>query len=850
VAGKNKPGCTCCGAYDCDNPGEFAVSMGPAPCMNYTSICRRADDGFNCCACVVLYPFTDGCRQMLCSDTFAAQFGFSGTAQHNYYTAGAGANIVPLNAAPPAPYSNCCCSEPALQATLDYSFSKTINVKPIITSEPLYVRVCVYFTDTLTTGDTEPVKRWVVYSEYWKRYYVSYSGSGSTTYSRTIPAVPLCHEKWNVDSCESNCYLNSIHCIPNDPDNVNFWISQAREYKDIPTARVKVFDTKPSGIIGFNDDDLGEDYEIFGCKAIGQLYEATQVEFDIPDAPCLCDGINPRDVYSPTLKNRPHCWTGVPRDCNCSLNENNNPHCPPFWGTPGTEECRSTDGFCFLDPMYVGGNGTLCWEFTPVLPHGLDFCSPRCYEASAGDWSWVTTCRTPSASSIGQYCENPCTGTASTPPNPDITANPFDISQGNCVSRMPGPPNPGDDEKGCWAYGPIYIGRGNATTPGIDCHGAAGPNEPWPCWFRRLIFPVWCSPWVGECPINCYDSYGTPTSPDSSCFNFIWPENGCAGRGCLCNFQYCDGNCYKHAWHDWASPPDVQSTELQFANLQINSVSYSVTCSVGDKVLVQHPSPTWGFNLDWTQTPDPTNWTTIEYDCAPNTSTITSKQITGVSVAGSIQLRINPGTGSAPVLYYKITSTQQTGTVTGPPDGTWTAITATTTITVNNNEWVSFCTYDSTCSTNSRTATVTANPGACESELDTFTYQSTFTADVTPCSVNWTTTTFNSFLAEANIVSQQITCINTTITLQIQPGSGSDPTLYYKITSTQQTGNVTGSPDGTWTAVTSNTNISVSNNEWISFVANGTPFSGTRTATIVNVSDSSTTLDTFNYVAT
>jgi hypothetical protein len=202
-------------------------------------------------------------------------------------------------------------------------------------------------------------------------------------------------------------------------------------------------------------------------------------------------------------------------------------------------------------------------------------------------------------------------------------------------------------------------------------------------------------------------------------------------------------------------------------------------------------------------------------------------------------------------LYYKITSSQQTGTVTGPPDGTWTAITATTTITVNNNEWVSFCTYDSTFSTSSRNATITANPGACESELDTFTYQSTCPADVTPCSVNWTTTTYSGVNDEANIVSQQITCINTPITLQIQPGSGSIPTLYYKITSTQQTGNVTGTPDGTWTAVTANTNISVSNNQWLSFVAFTNPSNnGTRTATIVNISDSSTTLDTFSYVST
>ena len=845
MSGKNKPGCTCCSEYDCDNPGQFAVSMNSGPCINSTSICRRADDGFDCCACVVLYPFTSGCREMLCSgtgfpDTFAAQFSFSGIAQHNYYTAGYGAIRVPSAAAPPASSSTCCCNGPSLQATLDYSFSKTINVKPIITSEPLYVRVCVYYTDTLTTGDAAPVKRWVVYSEYWKRYYVSYSGYGSTTYSRTIPSVPLCHEKWDVDSCESNCTLTQLPCSPSNPDNVNFWMSNAYESKDIPTARVKIFDTKPSGSIGFTDEDLGEDYEIFGCKAIGLLYEDTQLEFKIPAAPCLCDGINPRDVYSPLLRNRPKCATGVPRDCECGLNENNFPDCPPHIGDPGSADCDFiNDNPCILDPINFGGTGTLCWEFTPSIPDALDFCSPRCYGVGGPDADWFTTCRSPSASSIGQYCSNPCTGTAID--FPDISADAFDISQGNCSSR-----DPVTGEKGgCWGYGPRFIGaRGNISP--INC------NIMPVCVFDRLIFPTECSPFVGACPINCYDKFGSPTSPDSSCFNFLWPDNGCPGRGCLCEFSFCNGNCYKHGWSDYAQPPDVQlSLAGPIGSLQINTISYSVTCSVGDKVLVQAPSPTWGINLDWTQVPDPTNWTTIEYDCTPNTSTITSKKITGVSVAGSIQLRINPGTGSAPILYYKITASQQTGTVTGPPGVTWTAITATTTITVNNNEWVSFCTYDSTSSTSSRTATVTANPGACESELDTFTYQSTCPADVTPCSVNWTTTTYSGVNDEANIVSQQITCINTTITLQIQPGSGSIPTLYYKITSTQQTGNVSSAPDGTWTSVTSNTNISASNNQWLSFIAFTNPSNnGTRTATIVNITDSSTTLDTFDYVST
>jgi hypothetical protein len=840
VANRNQPGCACCGNYDCDNPGQFAISMNASEisCVAATSICRRSDDGFNCCACVVINPFTSGCREMLCSgvgfpDTFAAQFTFSGTAQHKYYTAGQGAEIVPVAGDPPASADKCCCSGPELQATLDYSFTKTINVKPIIISQPLYIRVCVYFTDTLTTGDTAPVKRWVVYSEYWKRYSVSYSGYGSSTYSRTIPAVPLCHEKWNVDTCGSNCTLEQIPCSPNDPDNVNFWLSETYEFKDIPTPRVKIYNTKPSGVIIFTDEDLGTDYEVFLCKPFGQLYEDTQVEFDIPAPPCLCDGINPRDVYSPTVTHRPRCLTGLPKDCGCAVNETAFPDCPPYEGEPGTTPCDFiNDNPCILDPVNFGGSGTQCWTFTPNIPDALDFCAPRCYGTDLGGGTdWYTTRRYGQSNPIGQFASNPCSGTAIA--LPDISSDPFDASQGNCVYRD-------GDDKGCWGYGPLYVGSGS-NAPWINC--GIMPV----CAFERLIFPTNCTSYFN--PITCYDKFGVPTSPDSSCFTNLVPDGGCPDRACLCG-DTTRWTCYEHAYSDNRNPVNIQ-TPQPVVHLQQNTVSYSVTCSVGEKVLVQAPSPTWSINLDWSQVPDPTNWTTIEYDCTPNTSTITSKQITGVNIAGSIQLRIDPGTGSIPTLYYKITSTQQTGTVTGPPDGTWTAITAVTTITVNNNEWVSFCTYDSTGSTSSRTATVTANPGACESELDTFVYQSTCPADVTPCSVNWTTTTYSGVNDEANIVSQQITCINTTITLQIQPGSGSIPTLYYKITSTQQTGNVSGTPDGTWTPVGSNTNILVSNNQWLSFVAYTNPSNnGSRTATIVNVTDSNTTLDTFTYDST
>lgn len=783
---------------------------------------------------------------MLCSgvgfpDTFAAQFTFSGTAQHNYYTAGNGAEILPCTGCgSPMSAEKCCCGGVSLQATVDFSFSKTINVKPIIISQPLYIRVCVYFTDTLTTGDTAPVKRWVVYSEYWKRYYVAYSGYGSSTYSRTIPSIPYCHvAQGGIQTCSSNCTLEQIPCDPSNSDNLNFWISRAYESKDIPTARVKIYNTKPSGVISFTDEDLGTGYEVFGCKPIGTLYEDTQVEFDIPDAPCLCNGINPRPVYNNTITHRPRCLPAIPHNCGCALDETLHPDCPPFVGDP----CDFlNDNPCLADVQFAG-SGVDCWTFTASEPDAFDFCSPRCYgNASGSSPDWYVTKSWCGTHALEQFTSNPCTGTALPGPpyggqldgdrchKTDITSDPFLVSQGNCAIWR-------EFSIGCWGIGPPSRLNGSTVYPQISGPDGNGESRIW-----RLIYPDDCANgWVPEFERPC----------DAICYIEQCPDNGCPGRSCLCFGYYNQCPCFKHFYWDSTLVANVSTPQKVGVHLQQNTVSYSVTCSVGDKVIVQAPSPTWAINLDWSQVPDPTNWTTIEYDCTPNTSTITSKQITGVNIAGSIQLRIDPGTGTVPTLYYKITSTQQTGTVTGPPGGTWTAITAVTTITVNNNEWVSFCTYDSTGSTSSRTATVTANPGACESELDTFAYQSTCPADVTPCSVNWTTTTYSGVNDEANIVSQQITCINTTITLQIQPGSGTIPTLYYKITSTQQTGNVSGTPDGTWTAVTSNTNISVSNNQWLSFVSYTNPSNnGSRTATVVNVTDSNTTLDTFTYDST
>jgi hypothetical protein len=116
----------------------------------------------------------------------------------------------------------------------------------------------------------------------------------------------------------------------------------------------------------------------------------------------------------------------------------------------------------------------------------------------------------------------------------------------------------------------------------------------------------------------------------------------------------------------------------------------------------------------------------------------------------------------------------------------------------------------------------------------------------TPNSVDWSDITFDDFSSKGLITSQQITGIAGSINIEIQPGTGSAPTLYYQISASQVTGEVSGSPSSPWISVTSNTTVAVSNNEWLSFVCYGFGF-GSRNATIVNKSDGDTTLDTFTY---
>jgi hypothetical protein len=121
--------------------------------------------------------------------------------------------------------------------------------------------------------------------------------------------------------------------------------------------------------------------------------------------------------------------------------------------------------------------------------------------------------------------------------------------------------------------------------------------------------------------------------------------------------------------------------------------------------------------------------------------------------------------------------------------------------------------------------------------------------DKTPAAIDWSTVTFNSTDEECIVVGRQFTGIDQQISVQIQPGTGTNPTLHYQKTSTSLNGNtVTAFPTSPWVDVTANTTITIDAGEWLNFACSDSfQATSSRTATIVNVSDGNATLDTFNY---
>jgi len=137
--------------------------------------------------------------------------------------------------------------------------------------------------------------------------------------------------------------------------------------------------------------------------------------------------------------------------------------------------------------------------------------------------------------------------------------------------------------------------------------------------------------------------------------------------------------------------------------------------------------------------------------------------------------------------------------------------------------------------------------GGCINKYKHF-ISSTIGNDVIPNSINWSNIIHYWMFGSIEVTSQQITGINTNITLKINISSP-NPLLYYKISSSQITSG-TGTPvsDG-YTQITDNNLISnISNNQWITFrtyVADNTSY-GPVTVTVKNNSSADSILDTFS----
>lgn len=124
-------------------------------------------------------------------------------------------------------------------------------------------------------------------------------------------------------------------------------------------------------------------------------------------------------------------------------------------------------------------------------------------------------------------------------------------------------------------------------------------------------------------------------------------------------------------------------------------MSRQIVDMINSSLRIPFPRPVSGGGGGGTDnTPDAVNWEDITYDVSAVTSTITSKQITGVT--SGIYLNLTGQTSNPNVIiYYRVDNTEQTGTVvTDPaPSSPWVQIAEAspgTTFPVNNNQWVSF----------------------------------------------------------------------------------------------------------------------------------------------------------------
>jgi hypothetical protein len=121
------------------------------------------------------------------------------------------------------------------------------------------------------------------------------------------------------------------------------------------------------------------------------------------------------------------------------------------------------------------------------------------------------------------------------------------------------------------------------------------------------------------------------------------------------------------------------------------------------------------------------------------------------------------------------------------------------------------------------------------------------TADNTPNAVDWTIPTSTTATTNTSI-GQQITGIDSSITLQLNLSGTGVATVSYGTNSTNST-------PSTWTQIGSGapftgdtSTFSISNNQWVFFQFTRHVTCQNVTVTIKNVSNSNTTLDTFSFL--
>lgn len=126
-------------------------------------------------------------------------------------------------------------------------------------------------------------------------------------------------------------------------------------------------------------------------------------------------------------------------------------------------------------------------------------------------------------------------------------------------------------------------------------------------------------------------------------------------------------------------------------------------------------------------------------------------------------------------------------------------------------------------------------------------------ADVTPNAVNWANIGYNADTGNFTYSEKQITGINTTITLKVQiPAQYTGFGVYYLVSNTSGDivsgdGESSAEPAIVATQVLNNGTFTVSNNQYVTFGAYTSCFNVGLSITVINQSDSNTTLDTLPF---